>query len=71
MQFTNFRPLLYVRGLSVNCKQFIKLILRLAFTRLLVFGSLQSKALPRAAPPCDTRTCEPHSLIPAMRGNEG
>lgn len=49
MQFTNLRPLLYVWGLSVNCKQFIKIILNIAFTQLIIVlssPSLGISALP-------------------------
>lgn len=53
MQFTNLRPLLYVWGLSVNCKQFIKIILNIAFTQLIIVLSSPSLGI-SALPPSYT-----------------
>lgn len=51
MQLTNLRPLLYVWGLRVNCKQFIKIILHIAFTQHLSSRFWLSNALPPSCTP--------------------
>lgn len=46
MQLTNLRPLLSVWRLRVNCKQFIKMVLRIAFTQHLSSRFWISNVLP-------------------------